>query len=129
MPIHQTLTDENGIQYRVVKSSWLKVVTGIAIIEFILIFAIIAGLIDNIRAVEDTLKYSTKMSQRNAAITELLMNRTVIQQQMFLTLCEMDTLRAEPCVIRDNNWWADPEKYPLIADDPESVSLFPPKKK
>lgn len=127
MVIHETLSDEAGTKYRVVKTSWLKAVMAIAVIEFILIFAIIAGLIDNIRAVEDTLKYSTKMSQRNAAITELLMNRTVIQQQMFLTLCEMDNLRAEPCLIRDN-WWADPAKYPLIADDPESISLFPPKK-
>ena len=127
MTIHQTLTDDKGNTYRVVKNWWLQALTAIAILNFIIVLLILAGLIDNVRAVDEALNFKAKTSQRENAINEMIVNRTEIMQRMYLELCELDKEKAEPCQIR-NNWWADPARYPLIANDPEHTALFPPRK-
>lgn len=123
--IHETLFDRDNVAYRVIKTSWYRLLIGASVAQFIMLFLIVAGLIDNFRAVEKMMTHTSRFSQRNQAINDILIQRTAIQQKMFLDICKLkgDT----DCVI-SNDWWADPKRYPLIVNDEENLVLFPPKK-
>lgn len=122
----ETLTDHQGNVYRVVKSNWMKALTALCVLNFIVLMLIVAGLIDNIRRVEDTMSFGTKMAQRNSALSDIAASRAKANIWAFNKTCEIVKRMGEDCL--DNpQWYADPKLYPLIADDPAGAGLFPPK--
>lgn len=123
--IHKTLFDRDNNAYRVIKTNWYRLLIGASVTQFVLLFIIVAGLIDNYRALESMTNSTSKFLQRNHAINDIMVQRTLIQQKMFLDICK---LKGDTTCAITSEWWADPKRYPLIADDPDSIALFPPKK-
>lgn len=124
--IHKTLTDPEGNSYRIYPSWWIKWLTGIASINFIVLVLIIAWLIDNTQTIQSTLDYTEKGRQRNLAIQDFAEGRLKANMWTYEKVCEMAKKLNEPC-LDSPKWYADPTKYPLIANDPMGAGLFPPK--
>jgi hypothetical protein len=124
--IHKTLTDVDGNSYKVVSSKWLRVLTAIAAANFIILVLIVAVLIDNIRTINNEVIHTNKLGQRNRALSEIAASRAISAQWTYHKVCEDVKRRGEDC-LENPKWYADPDKYPLIADDPMGAGLFPPK--
>lgn len=96
----------------------------LAIVNFLVSLIIAALLIGNIRAIRDVTDFNSKLTQRNQAMDEMLYHRAEIQQWMYERICEHQKAENKPCYTNPQ-WWADPKKYPLIANDPSGTGLFP----
>lgn len=123
---NQTLTDSAGNKYKVVSSNWLKVTAGIAIFNFLILIGITAALLDNVQAVQSTLQITDKVSQRNAALGDIAASRALANIWAYEKTCELVKKQGQEC-LPNPKWYADPAKYPLIANDIAGVGLFPPK--
>lgn len=123
---HLTLTDSDGNKYKVVSSNWLKVTLGIAVFNFLILIGITAALLDNVQAVQNALSITEKVSQRNAALSDIAASRAVANIWAFEKTCELIKKQGQEC-LPNPKWYADPAKYPLIANDIAGVGLFPPK--
>lgn len=124
--IHKTLTDSDGNAYKIVASWWLKTLTGIAIFNFLLLALIAAVVIDNYRAIEQTLTFTDRVAQRDKALAEIAVSRAKANIWAFNEACDYATKQGRTCPAP--KWYADPLKYPLIVDDAVvSAGLFPPR--
>lgn len=123
--IHKTLTDELGRTYKVVSSQWLRALTAVAITNFVILVAITAVLIQNSQSIQDTMNFTAKVAQRNAASAEVAESRLKANMWAFQQACEAVKRNGGACM--EAIWYADPAKYPLIADDPTGAGVFPPK--
>lgn len=123
--IHKTLTDELGRTYKVVSSQWLRALTAVAVINFIVLIAITAVLIENSQSIQNTMNFTAKVAQRNAASAEVAESRLKANMWAFQQACEAAKRHGEVCM--EAVWYADPAKYPLIANDPTGAGVFPPK--
>lgn len=130
-PIHQTLTDNEGNEYRVVSSNWLKGTVVIIIINFVALISVTALLLDNVHSVNTALNFNERISQRNKAMDEMLFNRAELQQWTYFNVCEYVAKPKQLPCLQNPQWWATPdkEKYSLIIDDPSGSGLFPKEKK
>ncbi len=126
--VHKTLTDAKGNTYRVVASWWLKALTGMALFNFIILMCIIAVVLDNMQAIQATTTYGAKFNQRNAAIADVIQGRTEANIWSFTTVCYLAERAGKEC-LKNPTWYADPKKYPLIANDDAGAGLFPPMEK
>lgn len=124
----RTLTDSKGNTYRIISNRWMQALTALCILNFVVLMLIIAGLIDNVRRVEQTMSFSDKMDQRNRALGDMVEKRVTANIWSFNTVCTLAKKDGMPCM-ENPQWYADPAKYPLIADDPFGAGLFPPKEK
>lgn len=124
---HKTLTDIEGNKYTIVASWWMKALTIVAIVNFLILMIIVAVLIDNYRDIDTTLKVTDKTQQRNQALGDIAASRAVANKWAFEKTCELVIKSlGQPCM-ENPIWYADPAKYPLIATDPAGAGLFPPK--
>lgn len=121
-----TLTDKQGNTYRIFPSRWLKALTAIAVINFVILIVVVAFMIDNTKRIEETLTFTDKAAQRNAAVNEIAGSRATANIWAFHEACDYATKQGRTC-LANPKWYADPEKYPLIVDDVMGAGLFPPK--
>lgn len=119
------LTDDRGNTYRIVSNWWMKGLTCLCLLNFFILMLIVAGLIDNIRRVEDAMSFSNKFEQRQKALSDMANSRVEAEKWGFDKICDAQKLKGQTCP--EPKWYADPAKYPLIADDPMGAGLFPPK--
>lgn len=124
--IHNTLTDTEGNEFKIVSNWWMKALTGLCILNFVVLMLIIAGLIDNIRRVEATMSFSDKMTQRNQAVSDIAGSRALANIWAFEETCKIVKQQGRECMANPK-WYADPNKYPLLVDDVAGAGLFPPK--
>ena len=124
--IHRTLTDSDGNTYKVVSSRWLRVLTAIAAGNFVILILIVAVLIENARTINEEVQYTNKAGQRNAALNEIAEGRAIALRWTYEQVCEKAQEAGKKCV-EGVQWYADPSKYPLIANDPAGSGIFPPK--
>jgi hypothetical protein len=123
---NRTLTDKHGNTYRLISNNWLKGLTALCMLNFVVLMLIIAGLIDNIRRVETTMQFTDKVDQRNKALGEIAGSRAKANIWAFEKTCNLWEKAGGRCMA-DPQWYADPNNYPLIVDDPMGAGLFPPK--
>lgn len=121
-----SLVDKHGNTYRIISNRWLKGLTILCVINFIILLLIVGGLVDNIRRVESAMSFSDKMAQRNMALSDIAASRAKANIWAFEKTCELIEQQGKPCM-DDPKWYADPTQYPLIANDPAGAGLFPPK--
>lgn len=122
------LTDAQGNTYRIVANWWMKGLTALCLLNFVILMLIVAGLIDNIRRVEDTMSFSSKFEQRQLALSDMANSRVEAEKWAYEAECREVKSRGQECMT-DPKWYADPAKYPLIANDPMGAGLFPPNNK
>lgn len=66
-----------------------------------------------------------KSKQRAAALGDIINDRSSTQVYSYNKACEYAKEKGQACLV-NTKWYADPDKYPLIAHDPMGVGLFPP---
>lgn len=120
------LTDARGNTYRIVANGWMRGLTALCLLNFLILMLIVAGLIDNIRRVDYAMSFNSKFDQRQKALSEMASSRVEAEVWAFTKICEELKAKGQECM-QNPKWYADPAKYPLIADDPMGAGLFPPK--
>jgi len=119
----QILIDSKGQKFTVVKGWWANIITIFTILNFIVLMLIVAVVIDNRRAVDDTTALNDKMKQRLQASEELSRNRAEIEAYVYDRACKDAQAHGDKCL--DNpQFWADPFKYPALFNDPMGAGLF-----
>lgn len=110
--------------YYVVSKSWIRIMTVLVIISIAGIFLLSWSLYDSKTEIRAALEFNEKMRQRNAATDEMLLNRAIIQQWVYLQICERVKANGGVC-LNNPSWWADPRKYPALSQDSSGSGLFP----
>jgi hypothetical protein len=125
--IHQTLTDKEGKEYKVVSSNWLKSTVCVVILNFLCLITITYLLLDNVQYVAQSMQFNDKIKQRNKAMDEMLLKRAENQQWTYNMVCEFVAKPHNQDCLPKPEWWATPdgEKYNLIMNDASGTGLFP----
>jgi len=124
--IHRTLTDDEGHHYKIVPRWFMVSLTVLMIINLLGLLIVIAVIIDNTRQLDTNEAFKLQVAQRNRATSQMTLNRTHINQWMFNVVCQQERAKGNQCY-ENPQWWLDPDVYPLLRDDPNSVGLFAPK--
>ena len=125
--IHQTLPDNGGI-YQVVSKTWTQAVAtllGALVLGFCFLGWQLRGTVEALQA---TQLQTEKWKQRSQAMDEMLLNRAIVQKWTYEQACDYAKSLGKVC-LENPIWWADPAKYPLIANDPSGTGLFPKENK
>lgn len=123
--LHTTATDdETGAKLTVVKTKTMHIVLGLAIASLIINVVVMMILWEYTGRTNEVVSETEKQKQRNAAMDEMLLNRAESQKFSYKWACEVAKQKGELC-LDSPVWWADPNKYPLLKNDPTGTGLFP----
>lgn len=124
--LHKTLTDDDGKMYKLVPPNWLHVITALVLAQLVGIGVL--GLIaySNRIRISHLNDKNEIQRQRNLATDEMLLRRAQVQQWTYEQVCKQIEADGGKC-LTDPKWWADRNKYPALASDPDAQGsgLFP----
>lgn len=120
------VTDNEGYTnvYKVVSHYWTTAMTILVVAELILICFLIYMAFTNRAYIHSLGKQDEIQSKRNAAMDEMLLKRAESQIFSYTQACDYAKSKGESC-LENPKWWANPENYPELQNQPSGTGLFP----